>query len=187
MVDSQKIRLFMDDERLDINHLFMQYSKPLFYYACKFVDEEPAKDIIQDVFLKLWNDRTIRVNKSLNGLLFTMVRNKCLQQLEKEKVRADYLNNAKLQLRNEEITYYSGEPVSIIQIELQHQLESAINKLPGKCREVFILSRFQEKKNREIAEETGISVKAVEKHITKALQIIRHELKDYLPLFFWLF
>ena len=187
MAGSQKIRFFMDDEHLDISHLFRQYSKPLFYYACKFVDEEPAKDIIQDVFLKLWNDHTIKVNESLNGLLFTMVRNKCLQQLEKEKVRTNYFNNAKLQLRKEEIAYYSGEPVSIIQIEMQHQLDLALNKLPDKCRTVFILSRFHEKKNRQIANEMGISVKAVEKHITRALQIMRHELKDYLPLFFWLF
>lgn len=183
MVDSQKIRLYLDDGQLNINQLFRQYSKPLFYYACKFVDEEPAKDIIQDIFLKLWNNRTIEVTESISGLLFTMVRNKCLQQLEKEKVRAGYLSNAKLKLREEELLYYTEEHISIIQVELQNKLDDAIKKLPEKCREVFLLSRFQDKKNKEIAEELGISIKSVEKHITKALHLIRTELKDYLPLF----
>ena len=82
------------DGRPDISLLFSHYSKPLFYYALKFVDEEPAKDIVQDVFFKLWEDQTITVARSLNGLLFTMVRNKCLQQIEKQKVRDDYQKSA---------------------------------------------------------------------------------------------
>jgi len=62
--------------------LFRQYSKPLFYYAAKFVDEEAARDIVQDVFVKLWSNQTITIKHSLNALLFTMVRNCCLQHLE---------------------------------------------------------------------------------------------------------
>lgn len=187
MAGSKQIVLQADDGKLDINQLFRLYSKPLFYYACKFVDEDPAKDIVQDVFLKLWDDRSIQVNESLNGLLFTMVRNKCLQLIEKEKVRAGYANRALLALREQEIQYYEGESHSIIQKELMQQLEEAINRLPDKCREVFILSRYHDKKNREIAEELGISVKAVEKQITKALHSIRKDLKDYLPLFLLFF
>lgn len=187
MVGPQKIRLLKDDGQLDINQLFRQYSKPLFYYACKFVDDEPAKDIVQDIFLKLWNDRTIEVNESLNGLLFTMVRNKCLQLLEKEKVRSTYFQKALVQLREEELAFYTDDSVSIIQKELLIQLEDAINRLPDKCREVFILSRYQDKKNREIADELGVSIKTVEKHITNALRLIRADMKDYLPLFLLFF
>ncbi len=66
--------------------LFRQYSKPLFYYAVKFVEDEAAKDIVQDVFVKLWSDKSITISQSINSLLFTMVRNSCLQQLEKQKV-----------------------------------------------------------------------------------------------------
>lgn len=187
MATIHQIKFISDDGQIDINQLFRQYSKPLFYYACKFVDEDSAKDIVQDVFLKLWKNRTIPIHESISGLLFTMIRNNCLQQIEKEKVRQHYASHAKLQLREQELLYYSGENLSIIQLELQNKLDQAIEKLPEKCRNVFIMSRFQNKKNREIAEELGITLKAVEKHIGKALQIIRHELKDYLPLFFWLF
>ena len=77
------------------DELFIQYSKPLFYYAAKFVEDEAARDIVQDVFEKLWSDQKITVKQSLNSLLFTMVRNSCLQNLEKQKVRNKYLESNK--------------------------------------------------------------------------------------------
>ncbi len=179
----QTISFLSGDGRLDISRLFKHYSKPLFYYALKFVDEEAAKDIVQDIFFKLWEDKTIQVNSSLNGLLFTMVRNKCLQLIEKQKVRENFIKNAGLWFREEEILFYSSGNTSIIELELQEQLGKAISSLPEKCRQVFILSRYQNKMNKEIAEELDINIKTVEKHISNALRFIRSELKDYLPLF----
>jgi len=73
------------------DEIFRQYSKPLFYYAAKFVDDEVARDMVQDVFVKLWHDQNLTIKLSLNALLFTMVRNNCLQHLEKQKVRNKYL------------------------------------------------------------------------------------------------
>ena len=58
-----------------------------FYYAAKFVGDEVAKDIVQDTFANLWTDQSLVITKSLNSLLFTTIRNLCLQQLEKQKVR----------------------------------------------------------------------------------------------------
>jgi RNA polymerase sigma-70 factor (ECF subfamily) len=172
----------LSDGTLDVSRLFMNYSKPLFYYALKFVDEEAAKDAVQDVFLKLSADQHLIISGSLNGLLFTMIRNKCLQQIEKQKVRASYQEASALRLKENEILFYSTEARSLIEQELREQLEKAIAALPDKCREVFILSRYHEKMNKEIAEELGISIKTVEKHISAALRLIRTELKDYLPL-----
>ena len=166
--------------------LFLQYSKPLFYYAAKFVDNETAKDIVQDVFVKLWSDHAITVNQSLNALLFTMIRNNCLQHLEKQKVRNKYSESAGLLLREDELRYYMEERTSLIEQELEDKLNEVLNNLPERCREVFKLSRFENKKNREIAEELDISVKAVEKQVTKALATIRTEMKDYLPLLIFL-
>ena len=166
--------------------LFRQYSKPLFYYAAKFVDNETARDIVQDVFVKLWSDNTIYINQSLNALLFTMIRNNCLQHLEKQKVRNKYSESAGLLLREDELRYYMEERTSLIEQELEDKLNEVLNKLPERCREIFKMSRFENKKNREIAEELNISVKAVEKQVTKALATIRTEMKDYLPLLIFL-
>ncbi len=181
-VPEQTVTFFSADGTLDVSRLFTHYSKPLFYYALKFVDEEAAKDIVQDVFLKLWTDQHLVVSRSLNGLLFTMIRNKCLQQIEKQKIRINYQESSALRLKEDEILFYSTEASSLIELEMQEQLQKAINDLPDKCREVFILSRYHEKMNKEIAEELDISIKTVEKHISNALRLIRTELKDYLPL-----
>lgn len=166
------------------DEIFKQYSKPLFYYASKFVDEEAARDIVQDVFYKLWASKTLSVRLSVSGLLFTMVRNSCLQLIEKQKVRSRYLENARLSIREAELHYYIDEKTSLIEQELESKLNEVLNHLPERCRQIFIMSRFENKKNKEIAEELEISVKAVEKQITRALSAIREEMKDYLPFLF---
>jgi RNA polymerase sigma-70 factor (ECF subfamily) len=134
------------------------------------------------VFVKLWDDETLTIKHSLNALLFTMVRNNCLQHLEKLKVRNKYLESARLKIQEEELLFYMEEKTSVIEQELENKLNEVLNQLPDRCRQIFVLSRFENKKNREIAEELDISVKAVEKQITKALSTIRTEMKDYLPL-----
>lgn len=164
------------------DNLFRQYSKPLFYYAAKFVDDEAARDIVQDVFVKLWSDQILTIRQSLNALLFTMVRNSCLQQLEKQKVRNKYFESAKLKLQEEELRFYMEEKTSLLEQEMENKLNEVMGNLPDRCRQIFMMSRFENKKNKEIAEELDISVKAVEKQITKALAIIRTEMKNYLPL-----
>ncbi len=147
--------------------------------------DEIARDIVQDVFVKLWTD-DILVKKSLNSLLFTMIRNGCLQHLEKQKVRNKYTESAKLSLQEEELQFYMQEKTSLIEQELENKLNEVLNSLPDRCRQIFVMSRFENKRNKEIAKELDITVKAVEKQITKALSTIRTEMKDYLPLLLFL-
>ena len=173
-------------DRLAFESLFRRYAKPLFYYAAKFVDDEAARDMVQDVFAKLWSDEQISVRLSINALLFTMVRNSCLQHLEKQKVRNKYLAVSKLALQEEELRYYIDEKTSLIEQEMEARLNQALEALPERCRLIFTMSRFRNRKNREIAEELDISVKAVEKQIARAMVLLRQELKDYLPLIIFL-
>lgn len=163
------------------NEVFLHYSTPLFYYASKFVDKEVARDIVQDIFIKLLTDRNLSIKISLNALLFTMVRNSCLQHLEKLKVRNKYLEHTKLLLQEEELHFYSGEKTSLIEQEAENKLNEVLTTVSERGRQIFIMSRFENKKNKEIARELNISVKAVEKQLSKSLSIIRTELKDYLP------
>lgn len=174
------------DKEQYFEDIFMQYSKPLFYYAAKFVDDEAARDIVQDVFLKLWNDPNIKVQKSFNSLIFTMVRNSCLQLLEKRKVRSQYVENARITIQEQELNFYMKEQTSLIEKEMEEKMSQVLESLPDRCKEIFLKSRFENKKNKEIADELGISVKAVEKQITRALTTIRVEMKEYLPLLIFL-
>jgi len=133
--------------------LFKHYSRPLFYYAAKFIDDEAARDVVQDVFVKLWADQSITVKQSLNSLLFTMVRNSCLQHLEKVKVRNKYLESTRQNLQEEELRFYMDEKTSLIEQELENKLNEVLCNLPDRCRLIFRMSRFENKKNKEIAEE----------------------------------
>jgi len=187
MVQFANKDLFVNKRNPELfEELFNQYSKPLFYYAAKFVEDEAARDIVQDVFAKLWSDQKITIKQSLNSFLFTMVRNSCLQTLEKQKVRNKYLESAKLKLQEEELQFYMHEKTSLIEQELENKLNEVLNSLPDRCKQIFMMSRFENKKNKEIAEELDISTKAVEKQITRALASIRSEMKDYLPLLLFL-
>jgi RNA polymerase sigma-70 factor (ECF subfamily) len=168
------------------DEIFRHYSTPLFYYASKFVEDEAARDIVQDVFVKLWTDQNLSIKISLNALLFTMVRNSCFQQLEKQKVRNKYVESTKLSIQEDELRFYIDERTSLIELEMENKLTEVLDGLPERCRQIFKMSRFENKKNKEIAGELNISVKAVEKQITKALSTIRIELKDYLPLLIYL-
>jgi RNA polymerase sigma-70 factor (ECF subfamily) len=78
------------------------------------------------------------------------------------------------------------EKTSLMEQELEEKLNVVLESLPERCRQIFTMSRFENKKNKEIAEELAISTKAVEKQITKALATIRTEMKDYLPLLLFL-
>ena len=111
-----------------------------------------------------------------------MVMNSCLQQLEKQRVRNEYCESIKLLMQKEELLYDMEEKTSLIEQELEDRLNEVLKGLPDRCRQIFLLSRFENKKNIEIANELEISVKAVEKQITEALTTIRIEMKDYLPL-----
>ncbi|TKG93480.1 RNA polymerase sigma-70 factor [Puteibacter caeruleilacunae] len=164
--------------------IFREMHAELYAYAGKFIDEqERIDDVVQDAFVYLWEHKNeIEITTSLRSYLFTVVRNNCLQLIRKDKVSGKYKDWALLELRERELNFYGFENQSIIEKELRDKIETAIGQLPPQCQEVFRLSRLQGLKNREIAEKLDISVKTVEKHMSKALKSLRSDLKDYMPL-----
>ncbi|GAB7086583.1 RNA polymerase sigma-70 factor [Marinifilum fragile] len=165
--------------------LFEEYYTSMYFYACKFVDDDLARDLVHDVFMIFWqNKEHITIKSSLSAYLFRMVRNKCLQEIESQKVKDTYRTES---LNLDELAYYNDGIKSIIEIELEEKLKEAMDKMPDGCRQVFVMSRFNGLKNKEIAEQLGVSVKAVEKQITKALKILKLELKEYLPLLMYIY
>jgi len=158
---------------------FNYYYPGLCVYAQKIISlpEEEARDIVQDIFVKFWNDRDkLDIKFSIRSYLFVSVKNKCFDLLRKKN-----RNIIVQEITNEcDITDESFE--TYILSELETLFNKSLNKLPERCREVFELSRFQGLKNREIAAKLNLSEKTVENQVTKALHILKEELKDYLPL-----
>jgi RNA polymerase sigma-70 factor (ECF subfamily) len=147
------------------------------------VSSEDAENIVQDVFMMLWEKREVlNVQVSLTAYLFSLVKNKCIDHLRRKLVAEEYKQELHIKLLSlEEINHAFASDEDI-----ERFLQDAINKLPGRCREIFIMSRIEGKKYQEIADELGISINTVENQMSIALRKLRVELKKYLPLLLFL-
>jgi RNA polymerase sigma-70 factor (ECF subfamily) len=190
--DSELLRKLKNDDELAFKIIFKKYYSRLYYFILEFIAfDDIAENTVQDTFLTLWNKRyALNDNSNLSAYLFTVARNNCLNRLRDQRYRQ------KLFISNSSDQYELDMNIDVLKTldtsvytygEIERIIEKTLEELPPQCKKVFLLSRFEEKKNREIAEELNISVKVVEKHIAKGLKKFRETLKDYLPLIvFWL-
>lgn len=172
------IKVLKDGEKDSIIKIFRTYYSGLYHYAAKIVDSfEIAKEIVQDIFVDLWINRNrIEINTSVKSYLFKAVRNDCLDYLKHKKIEKRYISAHINLIQKENFSNNS----SLAEKEITEIIKSSISSLPRECRKVFVLSRFNDLKNKEIAQSLGISIKTVESQIGKALKILRKNLKDYL-------
>lgn len=168
-------------------YLYRIYYPRLRGYTLRFVsDGEIAEDIVQECFLKLWEKRHTLTSISLTSLLFSMTRNACLNYLKhlyiEDSYRLDFLAKMSGEERLYQIDFHSYTDNPLLYKELQMQIKQVIDQLPTRCREVFLMSRFQRLKNQEIAEQLQISTTAVEKHLSKALKAFDQHFKKHYPI-----
>ena len=127
-----------------------------------------AEDILMESMISLWECRD---RWALNYLEHEQTRLRIEEDLNSHRQRELDLRIATLK---------DCEPDKIFSTEIQHIVNKALDKMPPQSREIFMLSRYSNLPNKKIAEQLNISLKTVEFHITKALRILRVELKDYL-------
>jgi len=159
--------------------LFRAYYPPLCRYACSLADGDmdEAEDIVQQAFVRLWEQReTLDIAWSLRAYLYKTVHNRCLNRIRDAKTREQYKIYNAQQMEQQEAHTHTPEP------ELVERLQRALATLPEQCRRIFELSRFEELKYREIADQLGISIKTVETQMGKALRLMRVQMADYLTL-----
>ena len=160
--------------------IFRTYYQPLCKYAYSFLnDKDEAEEVVQASFISVWERRSeLRIQTSLKSYLYRMVRNACLNVIKHEKVKQQH---AAVQLAGGEPAQESSSQ-QVMASELEQKIYESMKTLPEQCRLVFQLSRFEELKYQEIADQLNISVKTVENQVGKALKIMRSQLKEYLPL-----
>ncbi|MGF7077173.1 RNA polymerase sigma-70 factor [Mucilaginibacter sp. 3215] len=180
--DIQLTELFTLGDIDAFEEIYNRYWLKLYSAAYKRVKErETAQEIVQDFFTSFWiNREQVKIQTSLQGYLFTSIKYLVLNYKRAEAVRNSYaeillLVNNSFDNSTEENYYYK---------ELLERVETEVNQLPPKCRNVFELSRKQYKTNKEIAQLMGISEKTVENHLTKALRYLRVNLNSLLLLTF---
>lgn len=178
IVDQLFWRIALEEDEEAFRILFFEFFSSLCVFAHRYVDSwEVCEDIVQEMFLKIWKNRkNITIHNSCRNFLITSVRNSCIDYLRKketEKIWREQMAEKTPLVVSEDL--YSRK-------ELEEILHTALAKLPDNIRIVFEKNRFEGMSYREIAEEQHISVKTVEAYMSKALKLLRIELKDYLPL-----
>ncbi len=160
--------------------MFRTYYQALCNYACTFLkDPDEAEETVQQVFVNIWNKREqISITTTLQAYLYRAVNNASLNRLRHEKVRNQHRDH--VQAMQSPVVEHTAQEV--ISRELSREISKAVESLPEKCRETFEMSRYEGLSYAEIAERHGVSIKAVEKQMGKALRILRVALSEYLPL-----
>lgn len=161
-----------------LESLFNRHYEELVRYAFTIVkDNESAEDVVQKVFIRLWEKRFELLEiVNFRAYLYRSVYNASINQYtaQKKKSREDVLGNLSSSQESDEL---------VLSRELQEQINQALETLPEKCREVFELSRLEGLSYKEIAEQQQISIKTVENQMGKALKLMRIALSAYLPSF----
>ena len=161
----------------DFENLFNSNYADLCSYANMFLkDLDAAEEIVQDLFVKFWENKdSIKITSSVKSYLFSSVRNSCFNFIKHLKIEERYKEHNEEERESGSITVDDEFEGS----ELEKQIRKAIDQLPPERKKVFIMSRFDGLKYREIAEKSGISIKTVENQMGKAIKFLKQELADY--------
>ncbi|KAA1242500.1 RNA polymerase sigma-70 factor [Aquimarina sp. RZ0] len=162
----QKVNILPTIEK-EYTNIFNQYSHQLCDLLYKrFGDYEKAKDITQESFLKLWNNRYKVSYKKVKGYLFVVANNTYINSLYKNKVRNNYAKE--IESERHPVSTMEAPDYKMEEKDFLIALQAAINKLPPKQREVLIMNRFDLKSYKEVATKLNISIKTVEKRMQAA-------------------
>ncbi len=149
-------------------------------------NEDQIEDIIQESFITLWEKHeSIKPDKSVESFVFVIVRNRCLNYLKKDKLISNKVNLDNINIEELQYLYHldfiEKEEKSMEELLIE-SFQKAVNELPDKMKLVFTKCKIEGIKQKEVAEELGISLKMVEKHISKSKQQIRNKLANQYPL-----
>ena len=178
------INLIKEGDGRAFEKIFRAYFKPLHAYAYTFTkDDEQAEEIVQNVFCRIWEKRDqLNPDGSIKAYLYRAVHNESVNHLKHQKTRTafrvHYDNN------EEQTTGEASEKIMVA--ELDGHIQKALNELPLQCRIIFQLSRFENLKYREIADQLSLSVKTVENQMGKTLKVLRVKLAEFLPIVLYL-
>ncbi|EHQ25198.1 RNA polymerase sigma-70 factor [Mucilaginibacter paludis] len=182
IADAELVVLLKEGHRAAFSEIYARYQGLLYIYACKIVkDEDEAEDIVQDIFIYLWSKHSqIQFNSSLSAYLYSAVRYKFFDLLDRKKVRVDYAESLGKFLD----TGVAITDEYIREKELANLIEKEIARLPAKMREVFELSRKAHLSHREIAQKLNLSEKTVKNQVNNSLKELRFKLGLFSILLF---
>ena len=173
MDDVKLISLLKEGSPLAFRRLYDQYWERLFVSAYKFLRKEAlAKDVVQEVFVDMWNRRETIDPQNLPSYLHTATKFQCFKQLRRSEM-ADVDN---IDLPDHLIVNNTEESIHVK--ELEAQIKESLEGLPQNRKDIFQLSRFEQLSNKEIADQLNIPIRTVEWHLYEALKYLKIKLKE---------
>lgn len=170
--DQKLIQQIANSNEIAFSRLFDKYWKTLVNAAYKVLkDREAAHDVVQELFVKLWQQRASLQVDNVSAYLHTAVKYRVINFIQKHKIpmlQLDFVDEFKNLNSTEELINYR---------ELNQLLQESVDRLPEQCGKVFRMSRFDYLSNQEIAQKLNLSVRTVENHIAHALRLLKPKLK----------
>jgi RNA polymerase sigma-70 factor, ECF subfamily len=179
------VKKMIDGDKDAFKHFFQTYYNDLCNFTNTYVrDTVLAEEIVQDIFVYFWENKSkLQLTHSAKSYLYSASRYKSLNVL-RDKNRKERIHS---EITDFQSSLVYPEEELLDSAQLRTILDSAINELPPKCREIFLLSKRQELSNKEIADQLDITVKGVENQMTIALKKMRDSLAPYREKIFVLF
>lgn len=173
--DNELLILLKEDSLEAYEILFKRYYKLLCLQAAiLLMDEAEAEDLVQELFIEMWDKKIYRqITQSLKAYLYRAVRNKCINELRRNK-----LVKHKLQ-EYYEYRMKRKEPVLLEQKELAANIQNVLQEFPSQRLKAFTLVYMENKRYREAADEMGLSINSVKTHLRLALQVLRDKLEFF--------
>jgi len=164
-------------DKVAFSDLFKQYYESLYRFAFRFVnDAQLAENIVQEVFVKIWINRAkYQIESNIKSFLFTAVRNQCLNELRQQKRNIPL---PKSKIHNEQSV--DSVEYDYIITERNSEIYKAINNLPEKCRQIYLMKNYDGLKYKEIAEVLNISVNTVKTQLKRAIKSLLKQLSNIL-------
>ena len=170
------------------NQLFSDYQAIFIRFAQTYLpDRAMAEDAVIESIIYYWERRhTLAPDSNIPAYILEVVKHKCLNYLRHQQVIEHVSQDMQAHIRQVQALRIASleacDPQELFTREAQELIREALAEMPEKTRQIFIMSRYEDKNYKEIAEALHLSVKSVEFHISKSLKILRVKLKDYLWL-----
>lgn len=178
--EDQLLKLLSKQRESALKELYNRYWEPLYFHAWKVLgDKNASEDVVQEVFIDLWEKGKFGKIENLSAYLYQAVKYKTLMALRKNRITEKHLEVIK------QISPVQTFDRTLHMKELHDEITHHLEQLPPRCREVFYKSRFEHLRNEEIAEQLNISKRTVETHISHALRYLR-SVKELMIMIIWL-
>lgn len=184
LTDNELLCLIQSGDKYAFEEVYERFNGLLYIYACKLVtDREDARDIVQEIFIYLWGNPNIKIKSQLSAYLYTAVRYKVFDWIDKNKSKSNYLLS---------LEHFAGQGNCITDDYIREKefasiIEREVSLLPAKMRQVFEMSRRQHLSQKEIAEILHLSDKTVKKQMSNALKVLRLKLTSFISIAIILF